>query len=80
MASSSSNELREQILLHLHMQYNVDDNAGPVLYEQAIQLYHEINTITNFTALNDVDRKILSALVIIIIHYYEFDDSSEYLK
>ncbi|CAF3321994.1 unnamed protein product [Rotaria sp. Silwood2] len=66
--------------MHLNTCYNLDENADCLIYEEAMTLYHEINTFIDLTPLTQIDNKVLSSLIVVITYYYDFEESSQYLK
>ena len=76
----SSVELSTKVINHLKSTYGIDDSNAHGIYDQAINLYHQLLTMIDLNSLRITDSRILSALIIRICEYYYFDELSGYKK
>lgn len=69
------NDLRQQILTHFELLYHLHGHVAHELYQEVINLYHRVLTITDMSKLKDDDGRILSALRVAITYNYDFNDA-----
>jgi hypothetical protein len=71
---------KQEVITHLTTYYSdlTDDAAGRI-YDEAMNLYHESLTYTSFNLLLEMNEKIISALVIIIIFEIDLDKPNGYV-
>jgi hypothetical protein len=64
---SIEEERKEKVKADLMIYYSLADQEAETVYHSAVELFHSLFTIVEFSSLLIIDEKIISALVILLI-------------
>lgn len=74
---SSSSDLASKVMDYLIVHLHVDPTDVNTIYQDAMNIYHQLYTFIDLHPLNTMNSKILASLIIIIQHYFDFSQSSK---
>lgn len=75
MSATSTFELESKIIDNLCAYYKISEILAKKIYDETMILYHRLRTITDLNELNGINDQVLFALVIVIVHYFDFNGS-----
>lgn len=74
---SSPYLLEVEVIDNLISYYKIDQPGAKFIFDESMVLFHRLYTITDFDELKTVNNQVLSAMILMILHYLDFKESTK---